>query len=113
MSYTQPPKHHTPDLKAEEKGVHISQSVYMASEEFNALRKELYDNWRAEPASVAGESGHALWYYSGLMVSDPVAFVEIMALETGLPLIFDSANEAQICLQILNALRVKRGVTGL
>jgi len=107
------PKHIVPDLDAEKKGVHVSNSVYFASEEFNALRKELYDYWRAEPASVAGESGHALWYYSGLMITDPVAFVEIMALETGLPLIFDSANEAGVCLQILNALRKKRGVTGL
>jgi hypothetical protein len=92
---------------------HVSTSVYIMPEEAIALRKELYDHWRAEPASFAGENGHALWYYSGLMVTEPAAFVEIMALETGLPLVFDSFNEAGICLQILNALRKRRGVSAL
>ncbi len=89
---------------------HISQQVYMVSEEFNALRKELYDNWRAEPASFAGANGQALWYYSGLMATNPQAFVEIMSMELGEPIQFDSHNEAGICLQILNGLRKKRGV---
>ena len=93
--------------------LHVSQNVYMASEIFNALRQELYDNWRAEPASIAGESGHALWYYSGLMVTNPPAFVEIMSLELGLNLLFDSANEEGICMVIFNALRKKRGVSTL
>jgi hypothetical protein len=92
---------------------HVSASVYIMPEEAIALRKELYDNWRAEPASFAGENGQALWYYSGLMITDPPAFVELMALELGLPLVFDSFNEAGICKQILNALRKKRGVSEL
>lgn len=89
---------------------HISASVFMASEEFNALRKELYDNWREAPEyDLTG--ANSLWYYSGLMVTNPPAFVEIMSLELGLDILFDSGKEKEISLQILNALRKKRGVS--
>jgi len=86
---------------------HVSKSVYMESEEFNALRKELYDHWREGPGNG---SYRDLWWYSGLMVTNPPAFVEIMALELQLPLIFDSEKQADICFTILNELRKKRGV---
>jgi hypothetical protein len=89
---------------------HITESVYFASEEFNALRKELYDNWRMDPA-LDPTGANSLWYYSGLMVQDPPSFVEIMNLELGLTIVFDSGNEKNICLEILNALRKKRGVS--
>lgn len=88
---------------------HISNSVYFSSEEFNALRKELFDNWREDPnTDLIGD--RSLWYYSGLMVTYPQAFVEIMSLELGLSIIFDSGREKEICLEILNALRKRRGV---
>jgi hypothetical protein len=111
MSHTPEPKHQVADLDAEKKGVHVSNSVYFASEEFNALRKELYDHWREDPGSFNGKD---LWYYSGLMVQNPPAFVEIMAIELHMPfLVFDSADEAGTCKKILNALRKRRGVSEL
>jgi hypothetical protein len=86
----------------------------MASEEFNALRKELYENWREDPETQVGKLvDRSLWYYSGLMVTNPPAFVEIMCLELGLQIVFDSGREAEICLEILNALRRQRGVSPL
>lgn len=91
---------------------HVSTSVYFSSEEFNALRKELYDHWREEPETQIGRLvDRSLWYYSGLMVTNPQAFVEIMSLEMGLNIIFDSGRESEICLEILNALRKQRGVS--
>lgn len=87
---------------------HVSNSVYLMSEQFNALRKELYDHWREDPNDdKIGD--RSLWYYSGLMVTYPQAFVEIMSLELGLDIVFDSGREAEICFEILNALRRKRG----
>lgn len=111
MSHTPEPVDPKIDLVTKKNSVH--DHVYIMSDELLALRKELYDHWRAEPASFAGANGQALWYYSGLLVSDPPAFVEIMALELNMPLIFDSFNEAAICKKILNGLRAKRGVSQL
>ncbi len=84
--------------------------LYVNSEEFNELRRELYENWRMDPkADTTG--GNSYWYYSGLMVTHPQAFVEIMSMELGLRITFDSGKESEICLEILNALRKKRGVS--
>lgn len=93
---------------------HVSQSIYFSSEAFNALRRELYDHWREDPQTQVGRLvDRSLWYYSGLMVTMPAAFVEIMSLELGLPILFDSGREQEICLEILNALRRVRGVSSL
>jgi hypothetical protein len=93
---------------------HVSASVYYSSEEFNALRKELYEHWREDPETQVGRLvDRSLWYYSGLMVTNPQAFVEIMSLELGLTIIFDSGREQEICFEILNALRKQRGAPTL
>lgn len=103
MTSTPTPKHIVANLATKE---HVSTSVYMNSEQFNALRKELYDHWRDDPDE---NSNRDLWWYSGLMVTNPPAFVEIMALELGLSLVFDSADEAGTCKTILEALQRRRG----
>lgn len=91
---------------------HVTKSVYFASEEFNALRRELFNHWREDPNDdKIGD--RSLYYYSGLMVTNPPAFVELMSLELNTSPIFDSGREAEICLEILNALRKKRGVLPL
>lgn len=93
---------------------HVSASVYFSSEAFNALRRELYDNWREDPELQVGRLvDRSLWYYSGLMVTNPQAFVEIMSMELRLTIIFDSGREAEICKEILNALRKQRGVSAI
>lgn len=101
-------KHNSsPEANLQTKEHNASAVLYLSSEEFNALRKELYDHWRDDPGSITGKD---LWYYSGLMVTNPQAFVEIMSLELGLQIVFDSGKEAEICFTILNALRKRRGV---
>lgn len=77
--------------------------LYLHSEEFNALRKEMYDNWRDTFFARHG------WK----MVNQPVEFVADMCTDLGLVFIgFDSGDEAGTCLRFLNALREKRGVSG-
>lgn len=93
---------------------HVSVSVYMHSEGMNMLVKELYDNWREDPKDQVGKLvDRSLWFYSGLLVLNPPAFVEIMSLELGVPIIFDSGRENEICWDILNLLRKQRGVPPL
>lgn len=101
------PKLGTPDLNTKHHDAgHI---LALESEEFNALRKELYDHWRDEPSIIERPGERSLWYYSGLMVTNPPAFVEIMSMEIGERILFDSDRQAEICFQILNGLRRKRG----
>lgn len=93
---------------------HATHSIYMSSDAFNLLRKELYENWRDDIINYkTGQHEPGYWYYSGLMVANPQAFVEIMALELDLLILFDSGKESEICGKILNALRKKRGVNPL
>lgn len=93
---------------------HISQTVYMHSENMMMLVKELHDNWQDDMLDpIHGDTIPGYWYYSGLLTNNPMAFVEIMSLELGLDLIFDSGKESEICGKILNALRHKRGVPPL
>ena len=99
------------DLNTKE---HVSASVYMHSEEMLMLVKELYDHWREDPKDQIGKLvDRSLWYYSGLITTNPAAFVEIMSLELGTPIVFDSGREAEICFEILNLLRKQRGVSPL
>lgn len=108
MTDSTTPKLGTPDLNTKHHDAgHI---LALESEEFNALRKELYDHWRDDPSVLAVPGERSLWYYSGLMVTNPPAFVEIMSMEINEPIVFDSDKQAEICLQILNGLRRRRGV---
>lgn len=101
-------KHNSSPKQNLDTKAHVSNSVYYMSEAFNQLRKELYENWREDPTEdLIGD--RSLWYYSGLMVTFPQAFVEMMSLELGLNIMFDSGKEEEICFEILNALRKKRG----
>ena len=96
MSNNQPPANlNTKSHKAE----HI---LYLHSEEFNALRRELHDFWR-----------DTYWARHGWkMVNMPAEFVADMCTDLGLVFIgFDSGDEAGTCLRFLNALRRKRGVS--
>lgn len=100
----------SPEANLDTKAHDATSILYLESEEFNALRKELYDHWRDDPSVLALPNERSLWYYSGLMVTNPPAFVEIMAMEIGEPIVFDSGKQAEICLKILNGLRRRRGV---
>jgi hypothetical protein len=71
--------------------------IYMNSPEFNALRRELYENHR-EVFDIIG----------GYMVHDPFTFVTRMNTWLGTSVQFDSWNEAGICAQFLQALANKR-----
>ncbi len=83
---------------------HISESIYWCSEEFNALRKELHDNWQ-----------DTYWARHGWkMAFQSTMFVVDMCEELKIPFMgFDSGQEATICLRFLNELRKKRGVSEL
>jgi hypothetical protein len=76
--------------------------LYLHSEEFNALRREMYENWQ-----------DTFWAKHGWkMVNQPAEFVADMCSDLGLVFIgFDSGDEAGTCLRFLNALRARRGVS--
>jgi hypothetical protein len=113
MSSENKPHDSSPDAKLDTKE-HVSLSVYLHSEEMMAVVKELYENWREEPREQVGKLvDRSLWYYSGLLTTNPAAFVEIMSLELGLNIVFDSGREQEICFEILNALRKQRGAPTL
>jgi hypothetical protein len=91
---------------------HVSKSVYFHSPEMMALVKEMHEHWSEDPnTDVIGD--RSFFYYSGLLVTYPEAFVELACLEFGLNLQFDSGREAEICFDILNAMRKRRGAPTL
>lgn len=89
---------------------HVSESVYWCSAEFNALRKELFEEW-SEAGEAIGRPN--LWAKHGWkMAFQPDMFVVDMCSDLGLVFTgFDSGKEAEICLRFLNALREKRGLS--
>lgn len=80
----------------------FDEKVYMMPESFNALRRELYENWPRLFALV----GHA-------MAFDAVRFLELMdgALDTKTT--FDSQKVDGTCKKYLDLLRAKRGLAPL
>lgn len=76
--------------------------LYLHSEEFNALRREMHDNWQT-----------TFWAKHGWkMVNQPAMFVQDMCADLGLVFIgFDSGDESGTCLRFLNELRARRGVS--
>lgn len=86
--------------KLEQDNRHVIDKVYMNSEAFNLLRRELYEHHR--PKFEA--------YLGGLMAHDPAQFVLEMNSWLGLSVQFDSWNEEGICQQYLDALRLRRTV---
>src|SRR6187551_847922 len=98
------------DLNSDHKR-NIDQQTFWASEEFNALRKELFVYWNH--GDLPGHDN--FWYHiGGAMIHDPLAFVEYMTAKLGMLHIgFDSWSEAEHCKRILNALRAKRGLSAI
>jgi hypothetical protein len=85
-------------LKLEQDNRHITDGkIYFNSPEFNALRRELYENHREVFDTIGG-----------YMVHDPFTFVMRMNTWLGTKVQFDNWNEAGICAQFLQALANKR-----
>jgi hypothetical protein len=79
---------------------HISEKVYYFPESYNALRRELDENWPQ------------LWALVGYaMAFDSVRFIELMDDALDERTTFDSDKVGAICHKYLNALRKKRGVS--
>lgn len=84
----------------EDKSKNFDQKIYMFPESYNALRKELMEEW-PEIWPLVG------WY----MAFNGPKFVEAMNAGTGLKLQFDSGKVDSICKTYLNFMRKKRGVS--
>ncbi len=92
------------DLHAEEKGTHVSASVYMHPESMTALVKELYEHWQHERFNHS-----AMYFYSGLLTADPAAYIELHNLDFGTAYVFDSERASELCFDMLNDCRKARG----
>lgn len=79
--------------------LHVTDKVYMNSEEFNELRRQLYENYRPE-----------FDRFGWMMVHDPASFVIEMNNWLGMDVQFDSWSEAEICRKFLDALQLRRSV---
>ena len=88
--------------KAPRPGENFDEKVYMFPESYNALRRELYENWPQLFAAVGGP-----------MALDAVHFIELMDAALDTKTTFDSAKVASISLKYLNLLRNKRGLSSL
>lgn len=80
----------------------FDEKIYMMPESYNALRKELVEEWP--------EIWPLVSYY---MAFNAVQFVEAMNVGTGLKVQFDTTKVDSICKTYLNFLRKKRGVLEL
>lgn len=81
---------------------HISEKVYLFPESFNALRRELDENWPQ------------LWVLAGYpMAFDAPRFLEIMDAALDTKTTFDSDKVDAISSKYLNLLRNKRGLSSL
>lgn len=80
-------------------GAHISDKVYWFPESYNALRKELYENWPAVWETVG-------WS----MAFESTTFVELMDYILLTKTTFDTNKVSAICHKYLNLLRAKRGL---
>lgn len=80
----------------------FDEKIYMFPESYNALRRELYEEW-PEIWPLVG------WY----MANNAQMFVNLMNEGTGLKLQFDTSKVESICLTYLNFLRNKRGVSNI
>lgn len=96
--------------KPVEANAHISKKVYMFPEEYNALRRELEENYPTFFTSVNPHTGvspaHA-------MVFDAPAFIGMCNGVLDLTVQFDTENVAGICKEFLNGFRKLRGVSEL
>jgi hypothetical protein len=80
----------------------FDQKIYMFPESYNALRREIFENWPN------------LWVaVSWAMANRAEYFVEQMNDALDLKLQFDTGKVASICHTYLNALRNKRGLSSI
>lgn len=87
------------DLEGSDKK-NFDQKIYWFPESYNALRRELYENW----PEIWQQIG---WY----MAHNPQEFVSGMNWLLNLNVQFDTDRVDGICKTFLNALRVQRGVS--
>jgi hypothetical protein len=88
----------------------FDKKIYLFPEEFNALRRELEENWPHFFTSVNPLDGTSpAW----CMVFNAPQFVGYCNGATGLDLQFDSNNVAGICKAFLNAFRKMRGISSI
>lgn len=80
-------------------GPDLADKIYMFPESYNALRRELHDNYPHLFEIV----GHA-------MAFDAVMFIEYMDEALGIKTTWDSAKVGAICHRYWNELRMKRGL---
>lgn len=96
--------------KAARDGAHFSEKVYLFPESFNALRRELEENWQTFFIEVNMDVGLSPAY---AMVFDAPKFVGMCNGFFDLMIQFDSESVDGICKEILDAARKKRGVSPL
>jgi hypothetical protein len=88
--------------KPAREGANFDEKIYMFPESFNALRKEMYENW----PNLFREVGHC-------MAFNAIEFVEAMDAALDTRTTFDSDKVDAICQKYLDLLRNKRGISGL
>lgn len=88
--------------KPAREGANFDEKIYLFPESYNALRVELYSNWRNLYEQVG-------W----CMAFDAITFVEMMDAALDTKTTFDSDKVESICLKYLNLLRAKRGISGI
>lgn len=88
----------------------FDQKIYLFPQSFNALRRELHDNWKVLFYQTPCENGAPL---SWNMAHDAVYFVAMLNDALDLHVQFDTENVSGICHTFLNALRKKRGLSEL
>lgn len=92
---------HYNDVDLESKK-NFDQKIYMFPESFNALRRELFENWPTLWALVGWRMAHRA-----------EEFCDFMNGALDLNLVVNSQTVDYICKQYLNALRKKRGLGAL
>jgi hypothetical protein len=88
----------------------FDQKVYLFPESFNALRRELEDNWPNLFNEFNPEIGMSIGY---AMAFNSEVFIGAMNGALDMAEQYDSGNVDAICKAFLNALRAKRGVSKL
>lgn len=88
----------------------FSKKIYLFPEEFNALRRELEENWNEFFTTVSPLDGTSpAW----CMIYNAPQFLGFCNGFTGLAVQFDSQNVAGICKEFLNAFRKLRGISAI
>lgn len=88
--------------KPAREGANFDEKIYMFPESYNALRRELHENY----PNLFDIVGHA-------MAFDAVIFIELMDEALDMKTTWDSAKVGAICHRYWNELRAKRGLSRL